>query len=122
MRNLVIALLLAASTAAAHTPSPAPPAAKPSVSAAETRRLQAAALSYMEGLRVARDVKFEVELVRGGFARLRAVPPQGVADPAWVFLRKQAGKWKGVAGPGTAFESADLEKAGIPRELWPATK
>ncbi len=84
----------------------------------EEKAIRAAVLAYLESLRLMRGVTVEVEVVSGIYARTRAVPPPATTDPAWVFVKRVKGKWGVIAGPGTRFEDAELEGAGVPRALW----
>lgn len=57
------------------------------------------------------DVRAEV--ASGDYARARAVPANGSADTVWIFLRREAGEWRGVAY-GTAMRQEDYDELGIP--------
>jgi hypothetical protein len=62
-------------------------------------------------------INVTVERVEGNFARARVNPQdRGAADPAWVFLKKDEGKWTGLT-VGTFFEAEDYQKLGIPKSL-----
>ena len=62
------------------------------------------------------DVRVTVEKVAGDHARVRVEAPDGSASPAFVYLRKQEGRWKGL-DLGTGFDAAYYEKQGIPATL-----
>ena len=58
-----------------------------------------------------------VEQVADAFARARVVPEDPKStDPAWVFLKKQDGKWTGLT-IGTGFTAEDYQQLGIPNAL-----
>lgn len=58
-----------------------------------------------------------VEQVADEFARARVVPEDPkAADPAWVFLKKQDGKWAGLI-LGTGLTTEDYQQLGIPNAL-----
>ncbi|MFL6590398.1 MAG: hypothetical protein ACJ8M4_09520 [Chthoniobacterales bacterium] len=58
-----------------------------------------------------------VEQVADDFARVKITPQDTTtADPAWVFLKKQDGKWTGVT-LGTSFTTEDYQQLGIPNAL-----
>jgi hypothetical protein len=61
----------------------------------------------------------EVEEVAGDHARVLLTPVEkGSTEPAWVFLRREDGRWEGLAY-GTAFGPETFEELGIPRSLRP---
>lgn len=72
--------------------------------------------AYVKTLSPVQDVRVTVEKVAGEHARVRIEAPDGAADPATVYLRKQDGRWKGL-DLGTAFDNAYYEKQGIPAAL-----
>ena len=58
-----------------------------------------------------------VEQVDGDFARAKVAPEDpAAADPAWVFLKKSDGKWRGLT-VGTSFTVSDYQELGIPNAL-----
>lgn len=58
-----------------------------------------------------------VEEVSGDHARARVTPERaGSTGPAWVFLRREDGRWQGVLY-GTAFRPEDYLELGIPASL-----
>ncbi len=59
----------------------------------------------------------EVEEVSGDYARALVTPKvEGSTDPAWVFLRRQGGKWQGLIY-GTAIGPEEYQELGIPSSL-----
>jgi hypothetical protein len=60
----------------------------------------------------------KAELVRvvGDYAAIRIYPPFGTTDPAIVILRRAAGSWRVIAGPGTGF--APPLPGGAPDDLF----
>ncbi len=59
----------------------------------------------------------EVEEVSGDYARALVTPKvKGSTDPAWVFLRREGGKWRGLIY-GTAVGPEDYEELGVPASL-----
>jgi predicted DNA-binding helix-hairpin-helix protein len=58
-----------------------------------------------------------VEQIADDFARVKVTPEDAkAADPAWVFLKKQDGKWTGLT-LGTSFTTEDYQQLGIPNAL-----
>ncbi len=59
----------------------------------------------------------EVEEVSGEYARALVTPRvEGSTDPAWVFLRREGGKWQGLIY-GTAIGPEEYQELGIPASL-----
>jgi hypothetical protein len=59
----------------------------------------------------------EVEEVSGDYARALVTPRvEGSTDPAWVFLRREGGKWQGLIY-GTAIGPEEYQELGIPASL-----
>ncbi|HEU5085828.1 MAG TPA: hypothetical protein VFT99_00235, partial [Roseiflexaceae bacterium] len=54
--------------------------------------------------------------VEGDWARARVTPIDVETDPAYVFLKREAGQWKGML-LGTAFGPDDYADLGIPASL-----
>lgn len=62
-------------------------------------------------------ITVKVEQVEGDFGRAKVTPEDAAAaDPAWVFLKKNDGKWTGLA-LGTSFTTEDYQQMGIPNSL-----
>jgi hypothetical protein len=60
----------------------------------------------------------QIERILGDYARVRLRPVDPLlAEPALVFLQRQASGWTIVAGPGAAFMPEDLEQAGVPASI-----
>ena len=79
----------------------------------------AAAKEYIAQHSDVSDVEITVEKVQADYARVLAKPRDATrADPAWVFLKRENGSWRGVA-IGTDFSEDDLKKLGIPISLQP---
>jgi hypothetical protein len=55
-----------------------------------------------------------VEKIEGGYARVKVTPKDvGETDPAWVFLKREKGVWRGLI-IGTYFTTEDYNKFRIP--------
>ena len=77
----------------------------------------AATKSYVAANSGMTKIVVTVEQVSDNFARVKVTPEDpSAADPAWVFLKKQEGKWTGIA-LGTSFTTEDYQQMGIPNEL-----
>ncbi|HVF70164.1 MAG TPA: hypothetical protein VM940_01025 [Chthoniobacterales bacterium] len=62
-------------------------------------------------------IALTVEAVDGDFARVRMAPEEsGKGDPAWIFLKKNDGKWTGLT-LGSSFTTEDYQQLGIPNAL-----
>jgi len=86
--------------------------------AADRTPIEAAALAYVREAGGAPGAA-EVEEVSGDYARARVTPQAtGSADPAWVFLRRQGGRWQGLVY-GTAIGPEEYAELGIPSTLRP---
>lgn len=86
-------------------------------SAAEKQAILAAAEQYvLENSAAGTRPKLKLERVEGDFARVAVTPAKGNTDPAVVFLRKTAGKWRGLV-LGTAFAPGDYDELHIPKSL-----
>ena len=48
-------------------------------------------------------------------ARVEATAPG--TDPATLYLRPQGGRWRVIAGPGTGWSPAELNRLDIPKAL-----
>lgn len=72
--------------------------------------------AYVKTVSAVSDVRVTVEKVSGEHARVRVEAPDGATNPAFVFLRKQQGRWKGL-DLGTGFDAAYYDKQGIPQTL-----
>ena len=84
----------------------------------EDAAIVAAAEPYLKAnATVTTKVKFTVEQVQGDFARVRINPQDKPdADTAWIFLKKQDGKWTGITF-GASFTTEDYQQLGIPNAL-----
>lgn len=83
----------------------------------ENAAIIAAAKSYMATTSALTKVTVAVEQVADDFARAKVTPEDSsAADPAWVFLKKQDGKWTGLV-LGTSFTVEDYQQLGIPNAL-----
>ena len=77
-----------------------------------------AAEKYVAANSVTSGARISLEKVDGNYARAKVTPRNANAtDPAWIFLKKQGGKWTGLA-LGTGFAPEDYRELGIPRSLW----
>jgi hypothetical protein len=125
MRRATIAVLVLAALAlgacgnAVANPSPPPTvvAMNPpigAVQAAVTLHMSRAANPKLTQSQVV------VEKIEGDGARAKVLPEDPNAmDAAWVFLKKDAGLWTVVAGPGTAFTPEDMTSVGLSESLLP---
>lgn len=78
--------------------------------------LIAATRAYVKTVSEVSDVRVTVEKVAGDLARARVEAVDGSTSPAFVFLRKQQGRWKGI-DLGTGFDNAYYDQQGIPATL-----
>ncbi len=86
--------------------------------AADRVPIEAAALAYVREAGGAPGAA-EVEEMSGNYARARVTPEaEGSTDPAWVFLRREGGKWQALVY-GTAIGPEEYEELGIPPSLQP---
>lgn len=77
----------------------------------------AATKSYVAANSGMTKITATVEQVADDFARVKVTPEDPkAADPAWVFLKKQDGKWTGLT-VGTSFTTEDYQQLGIPNSL-----
>jgi hypothetical protein len=83
----------------------------------EQAAITAATRSYVAANSGMTKITVTVEQVDGDFARAKVAPEDSkAADPAWVFLKKQDGKWTGLT-LGTSFTTEDYQQLGIPNAL-----
>src|ERR1700750_3359819 len=83
----------------------------------ENASIIAATKSYVAAHSAIAKVNVTVEQIADDFARVKVTPETATAaDPAWVFLQKKDGQWKGVA-LGTSFTTEDYQQLGIPNAL-----
>jgi hypothetical protein len=75
-----------------------------------------ATTAYVRETSAVQQMRVEVEKVDGDFARARAFPTDVETDPAYVFLKREGGQWKGLI-LGTAFGPEDYAQYGIPASL-----
>jgi hypothetical protein len=63
--------------------------------------------------------RFELQIVRmtNDYARLHVTPVVPRPDPAVVYMKKEAGTWRGLF-VGTGLAEEDLREIGIPESLW----
>lgn len=77
----------------------------------------AATKSYVAANSGMTKITVTIEQVDGDFARAKVAPEDAkAADPAWVFLKKNEGKWTGLT-LGTSFTTEDYQQLGIPNAL-----
>ena len=77
----------------------------------------AAAKTYVAQNSGMTKITVTVEQVEDDFARAKVTPEDPSAgDPAWVFLKKEDDKWRGLA-LGTSFTVSDYQELGIPNAL-----
>ena len=87
------------------------------IASSENAVIMTAAKSYVLANSAITKFDVTVEKLEGDFARAKVNPKDpGAADPAWIFLKKNQGKWIGLT-MGTAFEAEDYQKLGIPKSL-----
>jgi len=89
----------------------------PHIFANDNTEIAAATRSYVTKNSAMTKFIVVVEQVADDFARVRVAPEDPKAtDPAWVFLKKQDGKWTGLT-IGTGFTTEDYQQLGIPNVL-----
>ena len=58
-----------------------------------------------------------VEKIEGDYARVKVTPKHaGETDPAWIFLKRERGIWRGLT-IGTFFTTEDYAEFHIPRSI-----
>jgi hypothetical protein len=83
----------------------------------EEAAIIAATKSYVAANSGMTKITVTIEQVDGDFARAKVAPEDAkAADPAWVFLKKNEGKWTGLT-LGTSFTTEDYQQLGIPNAL-----
>ena len=83
----------------------------------ENTEIIAATKSYVAANSAMAKCNVIVEQVVDDFARVKVTPENAkAADPAWVFLKKQDGKWTGLV-LGTSFTTEDYQQLAIPNAL-----
>jgi hypothetical protein len=83
------------------------------IASPENAAIIAATKTYVAANSGMTKINVAVDKVEGDFARVKVSPQDtGTADPAWVFLRKKDGKWKGLT-LGTSFTTEDYQELGI---------
>jgi hypothetical protein len=100
---------------AATTAAPGPPG----LAAAEREAVQSAARDYVRSNGVVRDFSVQIEASNGDWVRAMVVPARAETDPAYLYLRKAGGQWRGVL-IGTGFTPEDYDELRIPRSIRPA--
>lgn len=121
MRPLLAAVLAGLGAVACTRPlppsmQPTPTPAAEAGPATTVEAVAAAARAYVARQSTVPDFSVEVQVVREDWARVRVRAPQGVADPAIVFLHRVGGQWQGVV-IGTAFPPDTYDRLGIPDSL-----
>jgi hypothetical protein len=87
------------------------------IASPENAAIIAATKTYVAANSGMTKINVAVEKVAGDFARAKVSPQDaGIADPAWVFLKKKDGKWTGLT-LGTSFTTEDYQELGIPKSL-----
>lgn len=124
MRRAILAGLaaLALSACGNAVANPSPPATVVAVNP-PVAAIKAAVKQYLSQQNIAKvsEAQVQFEKIEGNGARVRVLPEDpNAADPAWLFLKLDAGMWKVVAGPGTAFTPEDMQAAGLPESLLPS--
>lgn len=74
--------------------------------------IEAAALAYVREVGSSAGA-VRAEAASGDYARARVAPVNGGADTVWIFLRREAGVWRGLAY-GTSLRPEDYQELGIP--------
>ena len=122
--RLLSLLLVAAACGRSASPAPVEPVAAPGPAAAEPEvsddpdaELMAAADAYARA-NAAKGVELtlEVHARDGDFALLLVEPVRDDADGALLFMKQEAGAWKGL-GLGTGIDCADFAEQGVPAKL-----
>lgn len=98
-RSLLFAVTLFAINGCAHSP--------------EQTEVSSAASAYLKANGTIDSPKIAVEKVDGNYARVLATPLHGETDPAFIFLKKSNGAWRGLT-LGTGFSPDDYQALGIP--------
>ena len=87
------------------------------VMANETEAVTNAAQKYVAAHSAVSGFKVSVEQIEGDYARVKVTPKHpGETDPAWVFLKREKGTWRGLT-IGTAFTPEDYAEFHIPPSL-----
>ena len=85
-----------------------------SLLASEDAALTIAAKKYVAAHSVVSRFHISIEKVDGDYARVKVTPNDaGQTDPAWVFLKREEGVWRGLT-MGTAFSPDDYKPLHIP--------
>ena len=83
----------------------------------ENTAIIAATKSYMAANFGMTKITVTIEQVADDFALVTVVSEDPkVTDPAWMFLKKQDGKWTGLT-LGRSFTTEDYQQLGIPNSL-----
>lgn len=88
---------------------PSPPAQMP---ASTEDSIRDAAIDFVQAETAVPDVVVRVEAVADGWARARIEPPDGLTDPAVMYLQRRNGAWRGMT-IGTAFAPDELDRLGV---------
>lgn len=72
--------------------------------------------AYVKTVSAVSDARVTAEKVVGEHARAKVESPDASTTPAYVFLRKQQGRWKAL-DLGTGFDAAYYDTHGIPASL-----
>lgn len=82
----------------------------------ESAAIVAATEAYVRSNSAVSTFTVTVEQVEGDYARARVFPTDQSTDPAWVFLRRDGGRWEALT-IGTAFTEETYRELGIPDSL-----
>jgi hypothetical protein len=99
-----------------HVGPVTPPADATDTEFAEEEIILDAAGRYVQDETGMGAVIAHLDGVAGDWARVDVSPLDQSMDPVTVFLRREAGAWRGVV-MGTAFSPDDYEALGIPIDL-----
>ena len=83
---------------------------------ADQQAITSAVEQYVRETSGVQQMRVEVEKVEDDWARARVTPLDVETDPAYVFLKRESGQWKGML-LGTAFGPEDYADLGIPASL-----
>ena len=87
------------------------------VLANENDEVITAARKYVAAHSAVSGFDVSVEKIEGDYARLKVTPKHaGETDPAWVFLKREKGVWRGLT-IGTFFTPEDYTEFHIPPSI-----
>ena len=76
-----------------------------------------AARKYVAAHSTVSEFDVSVEKIEGDYARVKVTPKHaGETDPAWVFLKREKGVWRGLT-IGTFFTTEDYAEFHIPPSI-----